>query len=540
MTKKSLKISKNKFKRRESSTPKVVGVSGCVRPLNVVCNFPLKDNGGPATFDLNRFYSKGFDDIVTRVYYTTQTLLECSTKGGITQSTIYNYLMSGFVNFAECLQRWSTSSSRDLVITDINRDVMDMFILHLRGRELAYISQKSMYSTIKSLIKAIASNGYWMDISQQEINDIFPRNPYPNSNKRAKGEKAFTPYEKRQLVVMLKQEIKPIYQKAVPLTAYELTVCILSIAMQTGINTTPLLKMTTNSMGDHPLKKERKLLTVYKARGNATQLHSLRFSKQVEFSQGIRLDVAYLIGKIIELNSELRAENHANILLVYRVTKGRTTGSVSTLLMDSLSYYIKKLVNKHGLKDEDSKPIRVNISRIRKTFINGIFELSGGDILIAAKSGKHDKKTSNDYYLQASEEAKRNIGIIGEIRVKNLTCNDDIESTPVASCKDVMMGDKAPKDGTLCANFLDCFRCKSFVITGDDLYRVYSFYWAVVRSRDIFGYKEWKKHLRHIIRVIDENLSPQFPVPDIEVVKEKARKTPHSYWTNLDMLRIGR
>ena len=88
--------------------------------------------------------------------------------------------------------------------------------------------------------------------------------------------------------------------------------------MQTGINTTPLLKMTTSSMSNHPLKKERKILTVYKAQGNSTHLHSLQYSKQVEFSQGIKLDVAYLM----ELNSELRSEINTDSLLVYRIMGG--------------------------------------------------------------------------------------------------------------------------------------------------------------------------------------------------------------------------
>jgi len=78
------------------------------------------------------------------------------------------------------------------------------------------------------------------------------------------------------------------------------------------------------------------------------------------------------------------------------------------------------------------------------------------------------------------------------------------------------------------------------VITGDDLYRMYSFYWAMIRARNNFGHKTWKKYLRHIVCVIDKNISPQFPVNDIAAVKEKAKTNPHPYWINLDMLRIGR
>lgn len=234
--KKSLKISKNKFKRKEVSTPRIMDDSGNVRPLDAVCRFENNDATTNRSFDLNPFYNKGFDDVVNRVYYTIQSLLERSTKGGIRQSSIHSYLRNGFSRFAEFLQLWSISSCRSISIIDINKDVIDNFILHLRSLKISYTSQKACYTHLKALLKAIASNGYWSKLSAQQINEIFPRNPYPNSNKRSKGENPLRSYEKRQLIIALKKEIKPLYQKKEPLTAYELTVCVLSIAMQTGIN----------------------------------------------------------------------------------------------------------------------------------------------------------------------------------------------------------------------------------------------------------------------------------------------------------------
>jgi hypothetical protein len=530
--KKNLKVSTDKFKRKEALNPSISIDSGNVRPLSANCHF---SQISAKNYDLTPYYGRGFDDIVTCVYYTIQTLL--GKKGGIRQTTINGYLNSGFTPLVDYLEIWSNALSRSITQDDISHELIDNYITHLKGTGIGYTSQKSYYTQTKALLKAMYTTGYWQGTSHQNVKDMFPKNPYPNSNRRTKGGKPFTEFEKRQLVVALKQEVKVIYRKTAPLNAFELMVCVLSIAMQTGINPSPLLNMTTSALSDHPLKKNRKLLTVFKYRGNATQLHSLRISSKVELAQGIKLDVAYLIERITELNESLRTETNTEMLLVFRTLKDRGTGSVSSFTYDVLANQIKALIKNHDLVDEDGKAISVNLSRIRKTFSNRIYELSGQNILVAAKSAKHDINTADNHYLEAPAEAKRNIGLLGEIRVKNLTY--DIKPTALASCKDAKGGHKAPKDGTFCVDFLGCFRCKSFVVTGDDLYRIFSFYWAIVRNRDSLGRKNWKKHLRHILSVIDNNIAIQFPVPYIAAMKEKAKNTPHPYWKNLNMLRIG-
>lgn len=539
INKNSLEVSIEKLKHTRYVDPKSDIEFNNHRPTKATINFEGNVSGN-ISFDLNRYYGKGFDDIVTRTYYTTCELIDRSHKGGVRQPTIYSYLATGFRHFSKYLHLCSISSHRELNIDDITKDMIIDFILHIRSVGVGYTTQKGIYSAVKSLLNAIASFGYWGGVSRQYINDLFPRNPYPNVNKRCKGAIAFSVHERRQLVLALKKEIKSIYQKKDSLTSYELTVCILSIAMKTGINTTPLLKMTVDAMSDHPFNKGRKLLTVYKARGNSTQLHSLQYSKQVELCRGIKLDVAYLIEHIITLNAHLRNEIGSKSLFVYRFRPNHENGVITTLSDGRFSQNTIELAKKHDLKDEDGNSFNVTISRIRKTFINGIFELSNNDIAVAAKAGKHNRKTTETHYLQAPKEAKLNLGIMGEIRVKDLTANPNFEHTPVAGCFDVIYGDMAPKNGTPCVNFLACFRCRSFLITGDDLYRVFSFYWAVMRNREYFGPKNWKKHLRNIVRVIDENIAPQFSNPDIEEIKERARLTPHPYWKNLDMLRIVR
>ncbi|MEZ8273736.1 hypothetical protein AB6C72_21210 [Vibrio splendidus] len=543
---KNLSINKDKLKKMSAVEPTIDATQNqeIVRPINPVVNYPNigPKGGNGANVDFTRFYGKGYDDITNRAYFTAKALLK--NTAAFTEETQRTYFRNGFAYFAEYLELFRHSTGEDLTQADITPELIEQYLVHIKGGELAYGSQKSFYTHLKSLLTRMKEKRYWSVVGDINLNaDFFPKNPFPNSNKRAKGEKPFTSYEKRQVVVALKQAIRPIYNKTEPLTSYELTLCLLAIATQTGINTSPLLNMTTDSLSDHPLKDNRKLLTVFKNRGNATQLHNLRKSEALEVVQGIKLDVACLIEVIIERNAQVRASTYTDLVFAYPTTSaggGIKRGTATSLSEHILTANINKFIKEYDLKDEDGRTMKLNVSRFRKTFINGMYELSGESLLIAAQQAKHSGTGTLDHYLEAPEQSKRNLGLMGEIRVKELTCAES--SVPVGHCKDPKNGDRAPKDGTLCNDFLGCFRCKSFVITGDDLYKLFSFYWAVVRNRDDFGRKDWKRHLRNVLRIVDEDVIPEFAklgqLQRVESEKERARTNPHPYWQNLDMLKV--
>lgn len=542
--KKDRKINAQEFIKKHviEKTIEGVGNVNIVRPINVVIN--LSEMGPKAgdgyNFDLTKYYGNGYDDIVNRVYYTVISLLKAKK---LRQKTIFAYLNSGFANFADYLAIYHQVLEHDITQTDLNLTAINGFKIHLKDREppLKYRGQKSYYMHTKSLLKAMHNYNYW-NITANKYKDTFPSNPYPESKERAKGHSPLTQQEKRQVVIALKLALQPIINinRINPLTSYELTIAILAIAMQTGINTSPLLNMTINSLATHPLKANRKLLIVHKYRGNATQVHNLKQSEELKITKGIKLNVALIIERVIALNQRQRDEINSNLLMIY---KEKSRSRKMTSLTDSSLYLnINKFAQKYNFTDDDDNPMVLNLSRIRKSFINGIYELSGEDLIVTAKAAKHSRLNTSNYYLQAPEETKRNLGIMGEIRVKNILSNDT-EITPLGQCKDTKYGDRAPKNGKICADFLGCFRCKSFVITGDDLYKLFSFYWAIVRNRDSFGRKDWKRHLRNIITIIDTEIEPEFAkrgmLTTVQTMREKAKQTPHPYWHNLDMLRIG-
>ena len=179
--------------------------------------------------------------------------------------------------------------------------------------------------------------------------------------------------------------------------------------------------------------------------------------------------------------------------------------------------------------------------RLRKTFENRLFSLSGQDPFLTAKLSGHTPKVSNDHYLEAPETAERDWHLMGEVRTEALLSHGKVaplptQNTPVARCRDTRHGDLAPKNGEHCQRFLACFRCRSFVVTGDDLYRVYSLYWMLVRQRERMGASAWKRVYWHIIRIIDTEIAPRFDAEFVAIQCQRAKVDPHPFWRDPDLL----
>ena len=511
-----------------------------ITPTTMKVHFPENTTTRRA-FDFAPYYGQGFDAITTVCQATIEKLIQQSIdtqQAALAASTILGYCRSGLKCFFGFLTLWHAGVKRDLQLVDITPELIEEYIHHLKASDIAYTSQKNCYEKGKGALTAAYTQGY---LPHVDIKRLFLKNPFPNSNRRVKGEKPLTQAETRQLVSALKMEMTRILAGNESLDSFDLTVCVLGIGMVTGMNPTPVLSLPTDCIQPHPLKQNQRLLVAFKRRGNATQVVSLRQSQDIELLRSVKLNVANTIEMIIERNAALREQYQDPMqLLVYQaktINKGTVTALTSANMVDN----INTLIDKHQLTDDDGKPMRLNMMRLRKTFVNRIWELSGQDPLIAARHGKHTAKVNQAHYLEAPPEAETNMRFIGEARVESLRVGyGPKETTPISGCKDSKYGHRAPKDGKVCTETLDCFRCKSFVVTEEDLYRLFSFYWAAVRERNSFGIKNWNKYLRHIIRIIDEDIAPQFDKDTEMAVREKAKTTPHPFWRDLTMVRMAR
>lgn len=512
------------------------------KPEITVVAFP-EHAGGARNADFGPFYGQGYDNITAACQRTIEKLVAESvkTKGkSLSLTTIMGYWNQGFRYFAPFLSLLHAASGERLTMADLNADSIKQFLQYLRNEPFGYGAQKKSFDGTKALLRACYRFGLW---PEADMKTVWPANPFPNSNKRVKSQKALSKNEKRFLIKALRIEMERIVAHSEPLTGYDLTVCVLSIALSTGMNPTPILELTIDCVQPHPLKSNLRLLVSFKRRGNATHVVSLRKSEEVSEMASVHLYAADAIDLIVTRNATTRAQfDDPNRLLVYKGTRGKYVDKPCRLTSSLLKYNINAFVDQHQLQTDDGKPLTLNVSRLRQTLLNRVWEMSGQDPLMTARTGRHAVETGNAHYWEAPPEAETNMRFLGEARVEELLSTPTIiasDRTPVASCQNVRRGHRAPKDGEPCQDYLGCFRCKSFVVTGDDLYRLFSFYWAALRNYDTFGGKRWTKYLKQVVRLIDEEIAPRFDAGLVNKQRERAKHQPHPFWRDLSMARMA-
>jgi hypothetical protein len=171
----------------------------------------------------------------------------------------------------------------------------------------------------------------------------------------------------------------------------------------------------------------------------------------------------------------------------------------------------------------------------RNTKLNRVWRASKGDLLATAKSGSNTPHVA-ERYLTVTPDMLEEHRLAGEVLVETLSGNVPREATPHSGCKDSINGELAPQNGEHCVDFLSCFRCKSQVILQDDLYKLFSFYWALFAQRSHVGSDNWKKLFGWIVRIIDRDISPNFDAKVVAREKARARMEPHPMWRSPSVL----
>jgi len=493
-------------------------------PTETIVSFPesLKSQ---KKYDFEKHYGQGFDPIISAMQQAIEIMLSENTRA---QSTIASYCLSGIKYFSDYLVIYQAAHQRELTLEDVTLTLITNYIHHLKTHHPR--AAKAYYTHIKSVLVDMQGKKWVARFD-------FPQNPFPHSNRKAKGQKAFSKAERQRVVYPLKEDVTAIIEKNEPLSGYDLTRCLLAIAARSGMNTTPLLGMTVDSIQDHPLKDNRKLLVLYKRRGNKTQVQSLGQSKEIEKAQTVMPDVAVIVDHIIKMNADVRNESNTDSVFVYR---GAHKPNPPRFLGDSiLNINTGKWVKQRKLMNDNGEPLQVNVSRFRKTFENRIFELSGGDPFVTAAMAGHTVKVSDMHYLEAPADAEKNWQFMGKVRTEELLGNIKVtdEKTPVAKCAKLPTKDKNGQK-LYCMDFLKCLRCRNMVVTKEDLYRLYSFYWLIIYEREEIGTKKWKKYYSFIMRAIDRDVAPQFDAEYVESIKAKAKIDPHPAWKRREQLEV--
>ncbi len=242
--------------------------------------------------------------------------------------------------------------------------------------------------------------------------------------------------------------------------------------------------------------------------------------------------------------------NNASSTLIRRLTQG------------DVAQAINRFVERHSLyadqpaADGTQQPLRLNIGRFRQTFAQSMWSYSAGNLLRTSKLLGNLPRITDRHYLAVTPEMKRNhkfVGLILHATVTEQTGNQAFRqeladqlnmntgqidkllggemNTGVGRCSDYISGKFAPKNGKdVCTRFLHYFRCPNQVVMESDLHRLFSFYWLLLKERNIVSRSRWKQNYSWIIREIDNRITPKFNHDIVQAARERARISPHPMW----------
>lgn len=523
--------------------------------------FVVNESLAESRFNFADWYGAGIDQIT----YACQRQIErflAKQDAELSSTTILSYCQQGLRYFLEYLVVVRAAVARDLYLGDISRSIIDGYLAALSVQDIGRFTQRSRYLHVKSVLKALCARGLIAEVVGGE-NATFPSNPFPGTDATTKGHKPFSSAERKQVARAIKHAIQPLFAPDAVVTSDLLAYALLIVALHTGRNTTPLLEMRRDAIKPHP-KADTSFLVLYKRRGHSKHKVPIRDGpiepNEIESVPTLRSSVAVLVRRVIELTDPLRSEAPGQLrdrVWLFRARAGGSShanalSAVTVLSEATMFRAIKLLVGSYDLRDADGKPLQLNVSRLRKTFINRVYELVDGDVVATAHAAGNTPRVVDVSYLRPGEEAAGNWVFLGKALTQELLTSTlgSSERTPVGQCSDPRQGEYAPKNrGGVCMSFLNCVRCKNYVVTADDLYRLFSFYWRLLSERSRMDPRRWKQQLSHIVRLIDRDIVEKgvsrgiLKREAVDRERERARTEPHPFWRSefsvTDLLEIG-
>lgn len=479
-------------------------------------------------FDSRKFLGKQYDDIVLTTFLTIARLLDSAIKTrqqSLSYTTLVSYCTMGLVHlYAYCDHLIKSKLFCTITCVDITAEFIVGFEEFLQRKKID--TQRHIFSRVKKVLteRELGINPLWFP-----VNTFAGRSP-----EKPPRSICFTPREHMALKNALSNEIRKILSGEKSLTREELCICLLTLADKTGANLQPLWELDTTSITKHPFHPLKRVLILYKRRNNKNQpipLIPTSIKTEDDYPKFVEAPpfIEKLINTIILRNERARNSSHYPFRVFVSFTANQSNEKGKIIRKSEIDETIRFLIRKYSLKSENGEPLTVNFERIRKTWINNIYELSDHDPYTTAALANQGIKVSNDHYLQAPPDAKKKHYSMGEARVDELLKYSS-EDTIIAKCSDPINGERAPKDGSLCVQVFGCFSCSNFIVTADDLYRLCSFYFYCLRLRAKLGAKSWKKQYGRIIRIISNRILPKFDNKLVKVSLEKSRKNPHPAW----------
>jgi hypothetical protein len=544
---------------------------------------------GTKVLDLRDWLHRGIDPWVCAAGFCLKALLLSGSRTTGSVTTYYDnlpYLLEYLAGSEQPPPAPRASAPSSLSPLHVQH-----FIGWLKMRAQAEGWRPSSTRTAYKAPKAVLVEMFAQGLIPGQPSRFFPRGAVSWRDGESR-QTSLSDAEQERLAKAVKADLVDLHHGRLTLTQGQVQgLRLLLVAHRQGLNPTPLLEMRRDALAPAFLPGTIRVRTAkhrnMKIRGSLGRAVQQRKGKQPPEGQAKEQDEQDLVfdlseGAVLQqaiastrdLVQEARPALKQRIWL-YRseASAGATTkGNVTCLDRSALHHAIEGIVQRHGLLGDDGKPLRVNLSRLRKSRFDRALRVADGDIAITANLMGNTPRTAgtnypsmndarkaeaagfmNDDYpaLMRSGPAPRQASEIRPVQVHPLKATkggapiEMPKPTPVSGCQDTLHGEHAPHDGhNHCDRYVMCLFCSSFAVVGtvEGLWRLFSFQ-AFARAEldhldETLGAErtadELLEDLRDRYRVaipyIDDFTQRQFARTKVAKARAKTAAGLHPFW----------
>ncbi|MFL9882886.1 hypothetical protein PQR66_07610 [Paraburkholderia agricolaris] len=465
---------------------------------------------------------------------------------------------------------------------------IDAFIdwLRLRGKQLGHTpeSTRTVFKNVKSVLWEMFAQGY----IPGEPTRFFKRKAVCSGSDESR-QTSLSDAEQERLANAIKLDLVAIHHGKLHLSPKDVQALrLLVVAHRQGTPPTPLLELCRDTLAPGLMPGTVRMRTS-KVRGrrirsgagraasdkpNSAPKSSEQTDDEVFFSLAEGAVLQQAIASTDELAKAAPAR-YRNRVWLYRSQQNGAArrGAVTCLTTRTLATAIASLIKRHSLLADNGKPLRLNLSRTRKSYFDRAFRKTDGDLTKTANLMGNTARVAGRNYPSMNEARKgeaakfmdeyvdlmrTGLGPSNEVRVPPRlikvepigTAPDGSlfqppERTPVSGCKDTLNGEYAPHDGhTHCDRYVMCLFCTSFAVIGsvDELWRLFSFQTFAKSELDYLDanlgpertkdedLEDLRDRYRVAIPFIDQFTQRQFPASVVKKARAKTQVGLHPFW----------
>lgn len=546
-------IRRPKLDRKVTPITRAVSVREHTPKWSITINYP---NESDLVFDFNPYRQHGRDDLAGHMCDAFWTL-----RHEVVGRSLRSYDIHGLRYFWRFLDDLYAMGEPVTRLDQVDRALLDRYLAWLelqlgsrgptRGQPLSLTTKRVCFMHLKALLLnrlRFAPHAVSPQLS-------FPHNPYPNTNRRTPRRDSYSAVEHKAIIDALNLDLRRIHEATgEPLPDLQvLIVHMMILALAMGWNLQTLIDLRRDDLRDHALP-DRIMFVTIKRRGRSVRAASVVDTPQLE-SQVTRSTVPasvadhfrFLCGFTASLALEADPRDRDRAFL-WRVPKLVNKGRVVRLNSSRVSNALREFRDRHGLRDNQGHPLRLGFARLRPTAATELYRRTRDIRKVQQFLGHASAQTTARHYADKPLEAERDHAIVLDHMVSELTLMDvggkvlvaADGKVPVTEMKNLLSGgyntgiarcrNPFREGDAVCQKYFACFRCPSFCVFEDDLWRLFSFYECLLAERAKINSAHWMKTYGPIIRRIDAQIAPLFPIDKVESARRQARENPHPAW----------